>query len=152
MRQISLKGVAIGGIVDVVSSSIAGVPLIIFAMGRSNISSLPEGQRVGALVAALHTPGMGVVTWVIGAACSVLGGYVAARIAKRAEVMNGALSAWLCILMGVYGMVSDATATSPLHQLANFLLSPALSALGGYLRLRQVSQPDDPPLGPAVAG
>jgi hypothetical protein len=69
--------------------------------------------------------------------CSVLGGYVAARIAKRGELLNGALSAYLCIGVGVYGMIAGHSAIPLWQHLVAFVGSPILGALGGYLWMRQ---------------
>jgi fructose-specific phosphotransferase system IIC component len=68
-----------------------------------------------------------------GMLCSILGGFVAARIAKRGALLNGALSAFLCVGFGVYALVSKTNTVSPWMHAAGFLLSPALGALGGYL-------------------
>ena len=43
--------------------------------------------------------------FLVGAACSVLGGYVAARIAKRDEILNTAVSSFLCVGMELYAML-----------------------------------------------
>jgi hypothetical protein len=69
-----------------------------------------------------------------GAMASVLGGYVAARIAKRGHMWNGALSSYLCIGSSIYALGTGAGGTIPLWQHIAFLpLSPALGALGGYI-------------------
>ena len=67
----------------------------------------------------------------------MLGGYVSARIAKHAEVLNGALSSILCVGSGVYAVINLGSAGSLWLHLALLPLSPALGALGGYLRSRQ---------------
>jgi hypothetical protein len=150
MGNFSLKGVAVGGIVDVVSSGFAGVPLAIYAMVRSQATSLPEAQRTAALTTAMHAPGIHAAAMLIGALCSVLGGYVAATLAKRGEVMNGALSAWFCVAIGIYSVAWGSGSVSALQQVVTFVLSPLLGALGGYLRLRQLGAPSDGPLAPAA--
>lgn len=58
-----------------------------------------------------------------GAMASVLGGYVAARIAKRGHLWNGALSSYLCIGSSIYALVSGAGGTIPLWQHIAFLPS-----------------------------
>ena len=80
----------------------------------------------------------------------VLGGYLAARVAKRGEVLNGALSAYFCVGLGIYGMAVGQAAVPVWQHLVSFVASPALGALGGYLRLRQTSRPEDPPLASPV--
>jgi hypothetical protein len=74
---------------------------------------------------------------ILGGLCSVLGGYVSARIAKHDEVLNGALSSILCVGSGVYTVINLSSAGPLWLHLAFLPLSPALGALGGYLRSRQ---------------
>jgi hypothetical protein len=74
---------------------------------------------------------------ILGALCSVLGGYVSARIAKHDEVLNGALSAILCVGIGVYAVLSGSAASHLGLHLVFLPLSPALGALGGYLSSRR---------------
>jgi hypothetical protein len=69
--------------------------------------------------------------------CSVLGGYVAAKLAKRHELLNGALASILCILLGIYVVTSGKDPHPMLVQVLLVVISPALSLFGGYLRLRQ---------------
>jgi hypothetical protein len=64
----------------------------------------------------------------------VLGGYVSARIAKHDELLNGALSSILCVGSGMYAVVSGSAADDLLMHLFFLPLSPALGALGGFLR------------------
>ena len=150
MSDFSLKGVAVGGIVDIVSSAMAGVPLAIYAMVHGEVASLPEAQRTAALTTAMHAPGIHAAAMLVGSLCSVLGGYVAASVAKRGEVMNGALSAWLCMAIGIYSVTLGADSGSTLQHVLTFVLSPLLGALGGYLRVRQLGAPSDGPLAPAA--
>lgn len=71
----------------------------------------------------------------IGFARSILGGYVAARIAGREELLNGALS-WLCISFGVYGFFAGSAHDAAL-EIGGFIASPAAGLLGGYVRQKQ---------------
>lgn len=77
--------------------------------------------------------------WTFGSIGSVLGGYVAARISKRDEVLNGTLSSILCVSSALYAFISGTAAGYRWSYLACLLLSPALGALGGLLRSRQIA-------------
>jgi hypothetical protein len=135
MRRISLKGVLVGGVVDIVATAVALIPLIAVAMACVDAAALPEAQRTGALLEVLNaTPALFAAGLLLGSLCSVLGGYVAARIAGRAEVLNGALSAFLCLGFSLYALTTGDGAASPAQHVAYIALSPALGALGGYLR------------------
>jgi drug/metabolite transporter (DMT)-like permease len=73
----------------------------------------------------------------IGLACSVLGGYVAARVAKHDELLNGLLSSFLCIAIGVISIFSGKDSQSVLVQIFLLAAAPAFAFLGGYLRQTQ---------------
>jgi len=130
MHRISLKGVVIGNIVDIVSTNIAVLPIMIYIL----ISSGPFGDSADSITQVLkQSTVFSVSSIILGALCSVLAGYISARIAKHDEVLNGALSSILCVAGGVYSAFSGSAA---LHL---FLLpvGPVLGALGGYLYSRQ---------------
>ena len=130
MKQISLKGVVIGNIVDIVSTNIAVLPIMMYLL----ISSGPSGDTANSVTQVLMASSVFRVSSIIlGALCSVLAGYVSARIAKHDEVVNGALSSILCVVGGLYSVLSGSAA---LH-LAFLPLSPVLGALGGYLNSRR---------------
>ena len=141
MQAFSWKGVVLGGITDIVATNIAAFPLAIVAAIGTDLTSLPKAERGKALVAVMHASlGFQMTGWVLGAMCSILGGYVAARIAKRGEVMNGALSAYLCVGIGVYSVIAGHSATPLWQQLVAFVGSPLLGAYGGYLRVKQANR------------
>jgi len=134
MKRISLKGVVIGNIADILSSNIIGLLFAVYIL----ISSAPAGLADGSAAQVLMASGFYRVSVIIlGALCSVLGGYVSARIAKHDDVLNGALSSVLCIGFGVYALLSgNAAGHFGLH-LALLPVSAALGALGGYLSSRR---------------
>jgi hypothetical protein len=86
MNRISLKGVAIGNIADIVSSNIIGLLLAAYILISSAPSELTDGSATQVLMASSFYR---VSAIILGALCSVLGGYVSARIAKHDDVLNG---------------------------------------------------------------
>jgi len=129
MNRISLKGVVIGNIVDIVSTTIAVLPIMMYIL----ISAGPSRHTADSVAQVLMASSVfWVSSIVLGALCSVLAGYVSARIAKHDEVLNGAFSSILCVVGGLYSVLSGSAA---LH-LALLPLSPVLGALGGYLNSR----------------
>lgn len=139
MTKISIKGVLVGGIVDVASSFILGLPFAVYVIIKVQLAHTPVDQ-VGAAVkaATFESVPIYLVTLAVGMGCSVLGGYVAARLAKRHELLNGALASILCILLGIYAVRSGKDPHPIIFQIFLIAISPALSLLGGYLRLRQM--------------
>jgi hypothetical protein len=128
MHRISLKGVAIGNIADIVATYVVMLPLMIYFAASSGLPPDRILKESTVLYASFA---------ILGGACSVLGGYVSARIAKHDELLNGALSSILCVGSGIYALISGSAANDLWMHLAFLPLSPALGALGGYLRSRQ---------------
>ena len=62
---------------------------------------------------------------------------VSARIANHDELLNGALSSILCVGSGMYAVISGSAADDLWMHLVFLPLSPALGALGGFLRAQQ---------------
>jgi len=145
VRRISLKAILIGGVVDIVATNLASLPLLVGVFASHSLASLPPDQQVAALTAALvDSPSLYTTGLLIGAACSLLGGWVAANIVRRDETIHGALSAFACIALGLYGWSEASAYVGAWEHLAFFVLSPALGAFGGVLRARMGYGPREP--------
>lgn len=142
MRRSVVIGVVTGSVADIALTNILTVPIAIYVMLTAGVLNLPKDQQSAAMIAALHSDfALSVLSYCIGAACSVAGGYVAAWIAKECEVLVGALSSFLCVGSEVYALATGKSSGLPLWiTLLLFLLSPALGAAGGYLRRSQTSR------------
>jgi hypothetical protein len=137
--NLSILSAFVGGVVDVVLSMLFNtiflvawvMPKLIGQPGPEMAAKLKDAVSGDATVFA--------VTFVIGSICSILGGYIAAKIAKCGEVLNGALSAWLCVSMGLYSLFAGSA--SAVHgttvSILAIPLSIALGAFGGFLKGRR---------------
>jgi hypothetical protein len=136
--KVSFKGFLFGGIVDVVTSFILGIPIAIYAVSRVNLSGIPKDQVAAAIAAGINgnTP-VYLAQLLIGAGCSVLGGYVAAWLAKHDELLNSTLSAYLCFVIGIFSITSGKDSHPMIVQALLLAAGPLCSLLGGYLRLRR---------------
>jgi CHASE2 domain-containing sensor protein len=137
MKKISIKGVLIGSIVDIVLSTLLAFPLSLYAISKVDFAHTPKDQIHAVTSGAIqkNVP-LQTVEVLIGMGCSVLAGYVAASIAKRNELLNGALSSILCVALGVLSICSGLAASYPLIvQIALLIASPVSGLLGGYLKL-----------------
>ena len=137
MRKISIPGVLVGGVVDIIATNLLMIPVIFAAadVADADLAGIAR-EQVGPMLLGVvrDNPSLFLAGCLGGAAASVLGGYVAARIAKRSYLWNGALSAYLCIGSSIYALVTGQGGTIPLWQHIAFLpLSPALGMLGGYI-------------------
>jgi putative membrane protein (TIGR04086 family) len=140
LSKVSIKGVLIGSILDIVSSVILGMPFGIYAVSQVDVAHTPKEQLQSAVSAAMHSNmSLYLGTLLVGMACSVLGGFVAAWLAKHDELLNGALSSILCVLGAVWSISAGKDPQPMWTQTLLLIASPALGLLGGYLRLRQRS-------------
>jgi hypothetical protein len=136
--RVSIAGVLIGGLVDVASSLLAGIPFALYFA-----SKVDPSQRVGphaseALSAAMHANvPLYSADLLVGLICSALGGYVAAVIAKRNERLNGTLSCYLCVALGVALLILGLDREPRSLQLLLLIASPVFAFVGGSLRLHQ---------------
>ncbi len=136
MKKVSLLGVFVGGIVDIVATNILSLPFAIYMLTRYDLVHAANMQV--AYVAAIHSNlGLYVVSGSIGFAGSVIGGYVAAWIAKHDELLNGILSSWLCVATGIWAVVAGKASVSLGEYMILFVLGLAAALLGGYLRMLQ---------------
>jgi len=133
--RVSILGIVVGGIVYVVASGILGTPLAIYVMVKEDLLHAPPGSPV--IASTIHANGwLYGLELAIGLACSILGGYVAAWIAKHDELLNGLLSSFLCTAIGVYTIASGRDPQSALSHTLLLVASPAFAFLGGYVRQR----------------
>ena len=136
MNAISWKGVILGALIDVIATNLLSLPIVVYVVLGMDIAHVPQDQLSALVLAKLHANGtLYAASLGIGSLCSILGGYVAARIAKRSPVLNGALSSFLCVCLGLYALVTGSgSQAGPLwFGLAMLPASVALAALGGYV-------------------
>ena len=151
MRTRSAVGILVGGVLDIMATTVLTFPLMVYVAATRDLARLAPAEQGARRLGELQTPGLQTAGWALGLAATALGGYVAARIARRAELAHGALSSWLCDGLGVHGLrVGPHTARLWQHLLA-FVLSPAIGAFGGYLRQRQLASGRGASLRPAAA-
>lgn len=131
--RMSIVSIVIGGITDVVSSSVLALPVVIYVMVKHDLFHLATGPTpIPSLIRSsgwLYGLQLG-----IGLGCSVLGGYVAARLAKHDELLNGLLSSFLCTAIGIYSVMSGKESESLIVQIFLLAAAPVFALLGGYLR------------------
>jgi hypothetical protein len=134
MSRVSVKAVLIGGIVDIVASLVIGLLIALYAMCKFGALTGPSAQATLARVNA-SVP-LRLAQLAVGLLCSLLGGYVAGWVAKHDELLNAGLSAFLCVALGIWVILSG-IASDPLWlQVLLLVASPGLAVVGGELRRR----------------
>jgi len=140
VKSVSFFGVLAGGITDIVATNIFLFPVGIAAVLIGHVAQLAKSQQPAALAATMHAhPLLYITALFLGCVASVLGGYVAALLSQHDEVLNGALSSFLCVGMGIYGIIRGGSEPLPV-EVAMMPLSVALAAFGGYLMLMAKSR------------
>lgn len=120
--NIDIKAVALGFLTDTVATMAISVGLV-SAMAAAGIPESSIMDRMKSLSGML-------LSLIFGLGCSVLGGYVAGRAAKRAEVMHGAAVAAASLILGLLLRESG----SPLwYELAGYAAVIPAGMTGGYL-------------------
>ena len=145
MSKISVKGVLVGGVTDILATVILTLPLIVYVIATEFTGS-PQDQLQAAVMAAIRANTLlyGVQA-LVGIACSVLGGYVAARAARHDELLNGLLASFLPVAFGAYSLATGNDSGPLLFPVLLLVASPLWSGLGGRLRLVQIRRSAHPP-------
>lgn len=134
--KVSVVSIVVGGITDVVASSVLALPVVIYVMVKYDLFHRASGPT--AITSLIHSS-----AWLyglqlgIGLGCSVLGGFVAAWMAKHDELLNGLLSSFLCTAIGIYSIVSGKDSQPLGIQVFLLAVTPAFAFFGGYLRQTQ---------------
>jgi hypothetical protein len=136
MRNISWGGVLAGSLVDIVATSIFATAYGAYPAISRGLVSLAPDQIANEMAKLQAEPLVYWTQFSVGSLFSVLGGYVAARIAKRAELLNASLTAVLGILLGFYFVLSQTNDVPLWLNIISFIATPVFATLGGYLRLK----------------
>jgi hypothetical protein len=117
---------------------VLGIPIGIYALSKVDFAHMPSNQVAAAMTTAMSASvSIYIIQMVVGLVCSALGGYVAAKLAKHDELLNGTLSAFLCTAIGIYSIAAGKDSHSLTVQMLMFIGSPAFAFIGGYLALLQ---------------
>jgi hypothetical protein len=130
MKRVAPGGVLLGAVVDVVGSLVFGFSFAIAAVIILHHFHVPHAV-------VLRSVTLCAIEVLIGLGFSVLGGYVAAWVAKHDELLNGCLASFLCVAWGAWTFATEHESTSLWWQLLLLIAGPVFSLLGGYLRLRK---------------
>lgn len=125
MKDVSIKAVILGFLAYVGASAIVIVVLVAAAFFMYP-ESLADEQQIDALFAAT---GVLVFGLVVGLLCTMLGGFVAGSIAKKAHYLNSGLVGGLSMLLG-----AAFVGQSPLwYDVVTFVTIIPAAMLGGHL-------------------
>jgi hypothetical protein len=134
MKRISIKGIALGAIATIILDLIVAVVLMIIFGGHVFKSGMPAQQMAEALTAVARGNDFLIASLILGTLTTVVGGYIAARIAKKEIYLNSGIVGIIGMVLGVF-----LGGQSPMwFNAAGFLTTVPAALAGGYLaKLRQ---------------
>jgi putative membrane protein (TIGR04086 family) len=134
---VKIRPVIVGAVVDYIATFVLVMLYLIFYYVKEPFGKggLPEEAIEKALNEMLSSQEGLLALIVIGAFCTALGGYLAARLAKAEEIKHGALVGAVALIVGVLqtAMTEEASPVPPFYQLLGYILAIPAGALGGSL-------------------
>ena len=134
---LKIRPIIIGAVVDYVATYAVVTLYLIFVYMKEPLEKggVPTEALQEALKEMLSSQQGLLDLLIIGALCTVLGGYVAGRLARAEEIKHGALVGAVALIVGVLqtGMAGEASPVPYWHELLGYLLAIPAGALGGFL-------------------
>jgi MFS family permease len=143
MKNISFKAIIVGAVVDILGTNLWGFVLGVYLLLSHTVTQeILRDSTALSTVLREHTL-IVVVNLIVGVLFSIIGGYIAASIARQKELLHGTLSSFLCVGIGLYEIISGTTQKNLVLALVLLLISPALGLLGGYIKSKRPTLPSE---------
>jgi hypothetical protein len=141
MRGLSGAAIVLGGIVDVFLSSVLGVAVVFEAVYTRGLNRVPKEQLQGVITSLMHSDAkLYAAQMTIGFGCSVIGGFVAASIAKERRILNGVLACWLSVGIAIVSVIRRYDTISLAVHAALVAATPLCYLAGATIR-QKMSRP-----------
>ena len=138
---VKIRPIITGAIVDYVATYALITLYLIFVYMKEPLEEggVPAEALQEALKEMLSSQEGLVDLLIIGALCTILGGYIAGWIAGTEEIKHGALVGAVSLIIGLVqtGMAGEASPVPYWHELLGYLLAIPAGALGGSLAQRR---------------
>lgn len=109
-------------------------------MSSHGLTNLHNDALRSAVVTVVHgSPLLYATQLLIGFGSSILGGYVAASLARENKRLNGILAAWLCVGIGVHALVTGQDGMSPVMVALMIGVTPLCYLLGASLQAKRAA-------------
>jgi putative membrane protein (TIGR04086 family) len=142
---VRIRPIVIGAVVDYLATYLLVTLYVVLYYAKEPLEKggPSEGVIDEALKEMLSSQEGVLALIVIGAFCTALGGYVAARLAKSEEVKHGALVGAVSLVLGVVqtAMAGEGTLVPQGYELLAYIIAIPAGALGGYFALHYFNQP-----------
>src|SRR5215467_9504432 len=135
MRGISVLAIVVGAAADLILTIVLSGLLEVWVYATTDLIHLPREQAQAALAAAMQgATAPHIAQLFLGFACSVLGGVIAASLARERHLLNSVLAGVLITLFNLLLFARGVNGGSAL-ELGLIALTFACYPLGGALRL-----------------
>jgi len=129
MNRVSFKGIVLAALLVLVLDTIAGIGMMVFMGGSALKGGMTEQQTNEAIAALTLSTNFLLGSVILGTLATIVGGYVAARIAKKEPYLNAGVIGVLGIVLGVL-----LAKNYPLwFNVLGFVLVLPAALLGGHL-------------------
>jgi hypothetical protein len=147
MGRIAPLAVITGAIIDWVLTATLELPLSMYVLFSRHLQRLPRDEMQKVLLHTMHDePALYALRLTVGFACTLIGSIIAGVLAKRAQVLNGVLSAMLPTILGVVTLVRGTYVGKTWQALVwLFVVTPIVGAAGGWLAERMQSGRSESP-------
>lgn len=138
---VKIRPIVAGAVVDYLATYLFTILYLIFFFMKEPMEKGGPSQEAfeRAVNEMLSSPEGLLALTVIGAFCTVLGGYVAARLAGADEVKHGALVGVVSLVIGALQMsaAGEGYSLPYWYELAAYIVAIPAGALGGYFAQSQ---------------
>jgi hypothetical protein len=129
MRSISIKGLIFAIVITLLLDTVSGIGLTIALGGTSTSEGMTDQQIIDAVAVLTHSTAYLAGSLVLGTLSTVVGGFIVARVAKKAPYQNAGIFAVFGMIFGLYF-----AADFPFwFNAIGFVLVMPASLLGGWL-------------------
>jgi len=140
--RISIKAVLLGGAADLFLTFLLVSVLSTYVIMRNDLQELrPEilGPQVFNIIH--KNPALFAIQVAVGLMSSILGGYIAARIAQQSEIENAVAASMIFVAFGVYSVIAGNSDAVWLNAFST-VITPFFYHLGAQARIKQLAKKD----------
>lgn len=101
MHKLSFKGIIVAALLVLVLDTIAGIGMMAFMGGSAFKEGMTEQQTNDVIAALTLNTNLLLGSVILGTFATIVGGYVAARLAKKEPLLNAGVIGVLGIILGV---------------------------------------------------
>jgi len=129
-RRFRWKAVLVGAAIDIAASTVIGIALVVVAALLTGPAAAGAEESVARLSESWTFL---MISMILGGACTVLGGYVAGRIARHSFLKHALVAGALSLVVGLALFHGDEGPYAGLLAFLGYGLHLPLALLGGWL-------------------